>query len=371
MVDLAFCSLDTAADVELVNNLLSRILDDRTIGPGIAVYAIKCANHWIEHLKGIVSRPVLIRLAIWGVQLSAKHESSHSHLYPSLRNLGLAIPLCFDHYFGAENYSLLLAVQSIDIPSPISREWLFNSSSYILFNSRVPSQLIFDGHLTILDECIGHIRRQLARDDYEDFIRSILSFLISAKTKELSRRAYSTFKRLMLKFSPSCQNIIIADMMTCYPKQIATAGIDLLKSKIYKDQEKLFGIDMLQKTFFPILFDLTSPLYRNNAISARSDISHAPLFFDRFEILMDALNLCYFFLRRYSDLMDLNHMMQKFVDPVRKACTNIDEKINDENSSLCMEMLRETNLDHVKASRLSLQMMDIAMARVLEELQSN
>ncbi|EGF83189.1 hypothetical protein BATDEDRAFT_21664 [Batrachochytrium dendrobatidis JAM81] len=418
----------TAATFILYFKSLSKYADYKEIAPLLISVASDMAETFFANLS--ISSSIMIDNA----QLFLREcQFLEIHITGTLNHtLGNAIILSL--YF----HPLLIDVH---MPWVLRRPWIFNHhiDHICLLLERKHQTQILQG-LSILEFVIvGLTCDSVTLSMYDDvnpqngsvschqqIVKAMIAAIAGAPSQQLSQRVFGVLKNVMAAYTDEVKSrILLLMIMDSEMPSMIVAGITILKECIHKAKQKgldkrilttkpfnlmiccwycviiypdlthiqktsCFASGQITDTFLEVLLDGKSIVYRNRIIHPDTTIfENTDLFFERYAILMHALNLyLYLLIREKSDtnrmgVWDSVHIQSvylKLISPAQKVVNqaiadseldinrqleDIDSKADQEPRNNCKPC--GTKIDPVIMDRLmSMQLLGNVLDRIKE-----
>ncbi|KAK6099628.1 hypothetical protein MT418_001026 [Batrachochytrium dendrobatidis] len=390
----------TAATFILYFKSLSKYADYKEIAPLLISVASDMAETFFANLS--ISSSIMIDNA----QLFLREcQFLEIHITGTLNHtLGNAIILSL--YF----HPLLIDVH---MPWVLRRPWIFNHhiDHICLLLERKHQTQILQG-LSILEFVIvGLTCDSVTLSMYDDvnpqngsvschqqIVKAMIAAIAGAPSQQLSQRVFGVLKNVMAAYTDEVKSrILLLMIMDSEMPSMIVAGITILKECIHKAKQKgldkrtsCFASGQITDTFLEVLLDGKSIVYRNRIIHPDTTIfENTDLFFERYAILMHALNMyLYLLIREKSDtnrmgVWDSVHIQSvylKLISPAQKVVNqaiadseldinrqleDIDSKADQEPRNNCKPC--GTKIDPVIMDRLmSMQLLGNVLDRIKE-----
>lgn len=275
--------------------------------------------------------------------------------------------------------SLWGANPSVLIPTPFEKQFIFDSiqKSFLNITQNKSSELKFHRQLEIIDHCIPSITEISQPESIDILLQSYFKILVSAPTKNLSQRSFKSFKLLFFKkLSFNSQLTTLAKMMTMYNNcsSLQVCSVFILKKLFEKSFVTNDYINMqgMLELFRPLIFTtkdssifLTSDEIFSSKTTIKGDSTEIPLrtdesktfsndaylFFSKFELIMQILNLYYYLLmmdvrKRRFDLWNqqISCTDRDLIEPIAESCIRYHSELNNAESMLFQKMSADNNI---------------------------
>lgn len=216
-------------------------------------------------------------LALWG------HPSFFKH-YPSVLDALWSWENISKHLFHIQGYRSLIRTDQVLNNTLL---WQINLLERIL--AQLPVHAIsFDGFdVSVTSET-------------SMFLERLMGIIVSSPSQHCSIKAFKCLKQGIQKLDPQSKIHCIMKMLTSFVPTLEVTGLELLKDSIHFEfthppalkGAKWFTTTLFPKTFYPLLFDPLSNLYKTSIMGKDSSIlNDEALFLQKVDVIMHILNL--------------------------------------------------------------------------------